>query len=393
LNVILLFTWLFLLTRSATVSGVAAALFAVHPIHHERVVWIAARDSLLSTLFMLASLILYVWARRSSEKASITRNGSAGGFIVLSLGFFVLSLLSYEGAVVLPGILIGLEFFLLARPAESVWSRLRSALAKVLPFAIVLVTYLAWWVILFRGAIGQYDLSYSAENLLGNYYRLCYQLFYGNQHLAGVLYFVLLLLALLLSHDRLSLVWFSIFFTVVCFLPFVFIAGFTSRFAYASAIGFAAIVALLLSACTCLKKKVSVPAFRFMALPIAATIFLTLSTYYALILQARISEWKVAGEIAYTIPRQIKTLRPDLPDGSTLVLSRIPRMHGHAYVYPLGLKSSIERFYPGRNLQVFYGPGDMREILGGRDINDPNTILFRYVPDHGSIEEVVAMQK
>jgi hypothetical protein len=392
LNVVLLFSWLFLLTRSVTISGVAALLFAVHPIHHARVVWIAARDSLLSTMFVLAALICYTLVRRRGGQTSRRVRG-AGILSALSLGLFVLSILSYEGAVIFPGIVAGLEFFVFARPAQDAWNRLRTAAIKALPYAIVLIIYLSWWVLLFRGEVGQYELSFSLGNLWRNYCSLLYQLFYGNQHLAGVLYFILLLLALLLPRDRHPLVWFSVLFMLLSFLPFVFIAGFASRFAYASAIGYVTLIALALLACTFQKKTGSIPALRFVPLPASVMIFLILATYYAIDLRGRISEWKTAGEIADSIPRQIKIRYPDLPEGSTLVLAGIPRMYGHAYVYPLGLESAIERLYPGRNLQIFYGPGPMNETIAGKVINNPNAFYFQYLPEEGGVEEIVAMQK
>jgi hypothetical protein len=372
----------------------AALLFAAHPINHARVVWIAARDSLLSTLFVLGALILYTLMRRQQGSECAHKTRGARILLVLSLGLFMLSLISYEGTVIFPGVVFILELFIFARQSKNAWSRLRTAAAKAFPYTIILVIYLAWWALLFRGEVGKYELSFGLGNLWGNYYSLLYQLFYGNQHLAGVLYFVLLLLSLLLPRDRFPLMWFSVLWMVLSFLPFVFIAGFASRFAYASAIGYALLIAVMLSACTFQEKTGSMPALRFIPLPVAIMIFLTLAAYYASDLRSRISEWKTAGEIADAIPRQIRTRHPDLPDDSTLVLAGIPRMFGHAYVYPLvGLKSAIERSYPGRRLQVIYGPGPMNEIVAGKAIDNPNSFYFHYRPDQGDVEEVVTMQK
>ena len=393
LNAVLIFTWLWLLTKSTAIAGAAAALFAVHPIHHERVVWIAARDSLLSTLFMLACLILYTLARRRSILESGTARGATRVFVALSLGFFSLSLLSYEGAIVLPGILIGLELLHFGRPIPGVWRRLRTGMIRVMPFVVVLVVYLAWWLILFRGALGQYDLSYRAGNLLGNCYRLLYQLFHDHQYLSGALYFFILLFALLLPRERRPLVWFSLLFTSLCFLPFVIITGFASRFAYASAIGYAFLIALLLSAGASRPGSALISRARPILPALALMIFVPLLAHYTVDLRARIAEWRMAGAIADAIPRQVKTRYPDLPDGSTLVLSGIPRAHGHAHVYPLGLQPSIERFYPGRKLRILYGPGDVSEILGGAERNRPNTILYTYAADQGDLPALDTMQK
>ena len=46
-------------------AGLAALLFAVHPIHVESVVWIAGRSDVIATVFMLAALLASTWTDRS----------------------------------------------------------------------------------------------------------------------------------------------------------------------------------------------------------------------------------------------------------------------------------------------------------------------------------------
>jgi hypothetical protein len=311
-NVVLLFAWLWLLTRSATISAAAAVLFAAHPIHHARVVWIAARDSLISTLFILLALIAYTLVRRGGETGSPLSPARARLLAGISIGCFFMSLISYEGSAIVPGILAGLELFVFARPVTGVCERLRNVLVRTLPYTIVLLLYLAWWILQFRGEVGRYELSYSPMNLWRNYCSLLYQLFWGHQRLAGCLYFVIALMGLLLPRDRRPLVWFSLLFLLVAFLPFVTIAGFAGRFAYTSAIGYALLIALLVSAWAFRKDTGSKRALRLVAVPLAAVVFFSLAGYYLVDLRARISEWKTAGEIAESIPRQIKTLYPEL---------------------------------------------------------------------------------
>jgi hypothetical protein len=115
--------------------------------------------------------------------------------------------------------------------------------------------------------------------------------------------------------------------------------------------------------------------------------------YYARDLRVRIFEWKTAGAIADAIPRQIKGRYPDLPDGAMLVLGGIPRMVGHAYVYPLCLEDSIGRFYPNINLKVLYGNGSPGDAIAGRSVDDRNTFYFQYMPDQGGVDVPGDMQK
>ncbi|MGD0896213.1 MAG: tetratricopeptide repeat protein [Thermoguttaceae bacterium] len=64
-DTVLLFLVLSAMTRAAWPSALAAALFAVHPLHVEAVAWVTSRKDVLSTLFGLAAIAAYVaYARR-----------------------------------------------------------------------------------------------------------------------------------------------------------------------------------------------------------------------------------------------------------------------------------------------------------------------------------------
>ncbi len=383
LNVSLLYLWLLLLTRSAAISGMAAALFALHPIHDERVVWITARDGLLSTLFTLLALISYTLARLRSGGESGHRTRSVKILIGLSAGCFMLSLLSYEGAVVVPGIAVAMEFLLFTQPEQGFWNRLRTAVVKTRWHMLILIVYLAWWILLFGGKIGQYNPSFSVGNMFHNYYSLLYQLFYGNAHFAGALYFGLLFTFFLMPREHRRLAAFSLAFMLLAFIPFMLSTGFAGRFAYAGAAGYATLLALMIYSCAALKRFRAGPA-------LVVLIFVVFSGYYAVGLRARISEWVTAGQIADSIPRRIKALHPDLPEGTQLVLAGIPARHGHAYVYPLGLEASIQRFYPTRNLRIIYGPSEMTSLTDKTKPRGAHILYFNYVPERQGIEEIVS---
>src|SRR5205085_8107275 len=64
-NVLLLFELLRSLTGAVWRCALAAACFAIHPLHVESVVWVTERKDVLSTLFGLLALLAYVqYARR-----------------------------------------------------------------------------------------------------------------------------------------------------------------------------------------------------------------------------------------------------------------------------------------------------------------------------------------
>ncbi len=105
LNAILLFAFLRRTTGATWRSAVVAALFAVHPLHVESVAWVAERKDVLSTLFLLLTLLAYVaYARRP-------RLGSYAGVA----GLFALGLMAKPMLVTLPFVLLLVDFWPLGR--------------------------------------------------------------------------------------------------------------------------------------------------------------------------------------------------------------------------------------------------------------------------------------
>jgi Flp pilus assembly protein TadD len=122
-SVVLLFLLWQRATGRAWRAAAVAALWAVHPLRVEPVVWVAARKDMLSGLFGLAALLLYVeWSRRPS----------AGRRAAL-VAAFVLALLSKSMVMTLPAVMLLLDVWPLGRlplpPAGSLRER-AGALAR-----------------------------------------------------------------------------------------------------------------------------------------------------------------------------------------------------------------------------------------------------------------------
>ena len=94
LNALLVFWLGLLILKKRYLAVFVALIFAVHPINTETVAWVSARKELLSTFFMLSSLLAYIKA------------DSKRWMIVLSLILFTLAMMSKVTAIVLPVILI-----------------------------------------------------------------------------------------------------------------------------------------------------------------------------------------------------------------------------------------------------------------------------------------------
>lgn len=100
---------LFLFLRSATgASGkslLVAAIFAIHPLRAESVVWVAQRKDVLATFFAMAALRAYIGYALTGSRRLFTA----------SLLLFALSLMSKATMVMLPFILLLVDFWPLKR--------------------------------------------------------------------------------------------------------------------------------------------------------------------------------------------------------------------------------------------------------------------------------------
>jgi len=111
LNSILLFALLHRTTGGIGRSAFVAALFAIHPLHVESVVWVTERKDVLSTLFLLLTVWTYVEYARQPTRSRY----------ILSLVFFILGLMSKAMLVTLPFMLLLLDVWPLGRFTFTGW--------------------------------------------------------------------------------------------------------------------------------------------------------------------------------------------------------------------------------------------------------------------------------
>ncbi|MCB0329839.1 MAG: tetratricopeptide repeat protein [Bdellovibrionales bacterium] len=100
-------------TNQLSLSFVLASIFAVHPLRLESVAWVSERKDVLSILFGLLSLHLYL--SFVSERELLFRRGYyIGSFLLLAVG-----LLSKPSLIVIPVLMVLLDFWPTARLKEK----------------------------------------------------------------------------------------------------------------------------------------------------------------------------------------------------------------------------------------------------------------------------------
>jgi len=383
-NAVLLLFVFHRLTGSLLPAFLSAALFAFHPVHHSRIAWISARDGSLSLLFLLIAWLLYLSARQPvRESHPILAEPRPPGWVkhAASLAAFLAALLSYEGAACFPFVLAAMEVCLPLRPGP--WNeRMQQAAWRTAPYFVLLVFYLGGWLILFGGGIGAYDLDLTVRGMLGNFYRLHYNVFYHLQRWPGLIYLVIGLLVWRQRKVMRGLVGFAWLVIWLGYLPFLPIQGFASRFAFFSSIGAALFLGLAGSGIRNWVRS------DLRTAVVAASLLLGLVGYYAHFSSQRLHQWVEAGTIAETIPAQLKALRPAFPTNTTLVFDQIPAMHRDAYVFPTGLRAAVRGKYSQPLPEIFYYPTPVEPSLREQLMQQKPAFHFRYIAEQERLMEI-----
>ena len=123
INTVLLFFILKNLTNAVGKSAMVAALFAVHPLHVESVAWISERKDVLSGLFWMLTIGMYV---------RYTKGRKMG--YALSLLFFALGLMSKPMLVTAPFLMLLLDYWPLRRLEKN---RVGQMLLEKVPFFVL----------------------------------------------------------------------------------------------------------------------------------------------------------------------------------------------------------------------------------------------------------------
>jgi tetratricopeptide (TPR) repeat protein len=115
------------LLRHRLAALIAAAVFAVHPVHVEAVAWISGVAESLGAGLLLLGFLFYLKQRTDSSNAS--------PWFVLSLLCFALAVLTKETEVVLPLLIVLYEYTLGRSSRRPLWG------IRLVPYLVILAAY------------------------------------------------------------------------------------------------------------------------------------------------------------------------------------------------------------------------------------------------------------
>jgi len=170
-NTLLVFAWLRTMTGAVVRSAIVAALFSLHPLHVESVVWVSQRKDLLSTLFLLLTLIAYT---------HYTRRPNPAGYLLVTF-CLLLGLLAKPMLVTLPAVMLLLDVWPLNRGDDR--RRWRRLIVEKLPwFALAAVFSIIAYLAQRRGealaSTEMFPLSARLANAAVSYARYLGRMFY-----------------------------------------------------------------------------------------------------------------------------------------------------------------------------------------------------------------------
>jgi len=389
----------YLLFENARAGMLGGLVFAVYPRHHSAVLWLAAGQFVLGSLFVLAGLTLFVLYLRKRQ----TR------YYLLSSVCLVLALFTQEVGVLFLPFAFLIELLWRYRSGESVWSTLcdLDTYKKYIPLFLFLGGFV--WLS-FSGSrafkLQTYEINPKtrgetyhflgidatrARELLGYCTYLMWpqiplgalDINLGSFLLAGVSGCVFLLIFI---KGKLT-EWFSVAWVIGAILPFLFFSPFgpADRYFYLAGAGFALLLGQLGARAY---RRWQGKWGRILGVGILS-LYVASST---VLLQARIAEWRQAGEMAQGIIEQVVELQPQIPPRSRMFFVGLPEWNGQAYVLlGGGIRGAMRDRYGDLRLEVYrsFDP-QLATWLLSRQEGTPTPGEYVFLYRDGKIHDVSA---
>lgn len=366
-----------------------AALFIFLPLNAESAVWISSFSGMLMSLFVLASLLCFIWWKKYQKIL----------LAFLSVLFFVFALLSHEAAVVLPVIFAWYDFY-------SSGYDLKKLAAKKFLYAVLLLVLLSYFIIrsrsgaIFLGGDYNYNLANLPFNFAGNLagYVLAFlagsravpiydalRVFMRGEKLlaAGLMVLVLLLIAASRKLWQRAIKSQAFLFSglaVISLLPYLGLGNLSERYGLLFSAFFCVLLVWMVVKIVglALKQKILAGILSF-------TLIIILLCFYRNDLAKVSREWEKAGNISHKIVYSVKDNYRVFPKNTSLYFVNVPIRFERAWVFPVGLSDAMWFVYRDKTLRIYF-ISDTRNALSQAE-KQPNSHVFVYEND--ALKEVI----
>ncbi|HPQ39387.1 MAG TPA: hypothetical protein PLV45_03355 [bacterium] len=333
---LLSFTLVLRIRNDGLTATVAAALFAVHPVHTEAISWISGRTDLLCAVFYLLSLNFFLAVNPRQSRGCLPG--------VLALVFAAGAMLSKEMGYTLPLMIILLDR--LEKPRDGWMTRDRSHHYTgyfVLLAAVLVLRYFA---------VGHFLGGYGAEHLqfgriatyLSIYFNFLIEPFAvlpGNDqpaHIVLVAGLILVSLAGLFTQRTRT----AVTFWWITLLPVLTICR--AQYLYLPSLGLFWVLGILIRNNESENRS---PAGDFARVILSSALVLSCLLYSGLKQQ----DWKHSGWVAGAVESIIRLHAPDPPDNTRFVLLNPPQNNRLKMgVFQNGFSGAVRLWYGNRTL-------------------------------------------
>ncbi len=339
-----------------------SVMFLLLPIHGENIYWLSTISTTLSSLFIVYATLAWLMFREKSLTAYI-----------FSLLLSILAFLSYEMAIVIPGILLISDFFLVKH--KKTW---RMFLAYI-PILFIIGGY--WFVRHISRAVsfgGDYAYSgvHFIPNFLGNFFGYLGIVIFGEYFfptytalrsnlrmysLPFIIFFaviVLLILGLVIGKKKFVHRWmrakafrmwlYGICFAIVGLLPFIGLGNITERYVYFASLGFIiSFVSIVQSIAQIFLQREKKMIYIFVG------IVLLIIIWFGYDVRRESQQWQQAGEITMSTLGILRNNYADIQPSAHLYFVNVPIRYQNAWVFPTGLTDALWFIYRDSSPKIY----------------------------------------
>lgn len=383
--------------KNNLLSALAGFLFLILSGATEAVFWISATGFLFTTVFSLSSLYAYIFWLETKKKI----------YFVLTLIFFISSLLFHELGIVTPFLLL-LYQWVMVEPIDfgKIWkNRFMQILFAPIPVYLLMrfFSHSLW-----MSGDYSYNLLKLPFNLAGNAFGYLALLFAGPVSLAfydalrsllksqmilsifgGVIILIIFFLLFRkvgknFKKESMKFINFGAIFFLIALLPFLALGNITSRYSYFSSVGLVMLLVYFIKKLYDYLLKNG----RDIALAITSLAILVFSLWHIVSIQQAHTDWFGAGETVRNFFTSLESAYDDNWKKGTLELHfvNVPIKHGHAWVFPVGLPDAVWFVVRNPDLRIFTWP-NVESALSAVQYGSQTQKIFVF-NDDGTITQV-----